>query len=64
MNHKCTQEPSIERIEKKVDSIDAKLDRYLEKTAVIETKMGFITTGILVVVVPLLLTMIKFYFSK
>ena len=64
MTHICNQESSIERVEKKVDSIDAKLDKYLEKTTVLETKMGFVTTGVLVVVVPLLLAIIKFYFIK
>ena len=64
MTHICDQESSIERVEKKVDSIDAKLDKYLEKTTVLETKMGFVTTGVLVVVVPLLLAIIKFYFIK
>lgn len=60
----CEQEPIIERIEKKIDSIDDKLGKYLEKTAILETKMGFITTGLLVVVVPLILAVIKFYFIK
>jgi hypothetical protein len=53
--HECDQEPIISRIEKKVDSIDDKLDSFLNKTTRLETQMGFIKTGFTVIIAPLLI---------
>jgi preprotein translocase subunit SecY len=46
---KCKYEVSISRIEAKIDGIDEKLDRFLEKTIKVETQMGSVLTGFVVI---------------
>ena len=62
--HFCKQEPVIHNIDKKLDVIDAKLDKYLEKTVQTETKMGFITTGLVVLIAPIIVGIILFLVTK
>jgi hypothetical protein len=60
-NHECTQEPTISRIDKKIDVIDEKLDKYLEKTIQTETRVGFITTGFIILIAPVIVGVILFF---
>ena len=46
---KCKYEVSIARIETKINSIDEKLDKFLEKTVKVETQMGSVLTGFVVI---------------
>lgn len=52
----------MERIEGKLDKIDSKLNTYIEKTMEkttrLETKVGFITTGFIVLVAPVVVGLI------
>lgn len=64
MDHECKQEPTIRNIDKKLDIIDAKLDRYLEKTTRMETKMGFISTGFVVLIAPMIVGIIVYLITK
>ena len=46
---KCKYESTISRVEKKLESIDEKLDRFLEKTTRVETQMAAVMTGFIVI---------------
>lgn len=63
----CKQEPAInaisrqvDKIDTKVDKIDEKLDAFIERQAKTETKLGFISTGFLVLVAPVLVGIILY----
>ena len=60
----CNQEPTIERIDKKLDIIDSKIDSFIQRTTVLETTMGFIKTGFLVFITPIIIMVIKHYYFK
>ena len=47
-NCECSQEKIISRIEEKIDILDVKINRFIERTSILETKMGFIATVVLV----------------
>jgi hypothetical protein len=65
MDHiECRQEPTILRIETKIDSIDEKLDRYNQKTVVNETQIGVIKTGFIVVVGPIIVGLIIYLITN
>jgi hypothetical protein len=59
-NFDCKQEPTISRIDKKLDVIDEKLDKFLEKTTRIETQMGAVKTGFVVVLGPAIVAAITY----
>lgn len=62
--HDCKQEHVFSRIDKKLDSIEAKLDIYLAKTIQNEVKLGFITTGFSILLVPVLVGIIIFWVTQ
>lgn len=64
MDHRCKQDTSIERIEAKIDKLNEKIDTYLKKTTVLETKMGFISTGLLTFMVPILVGLAIWIITK
>ena len=58
-DHKCSQESSIERVEKRLESIETKIDKFIQRVTVLDTQFGFVKTGLLVVVVPVLVYIIQ-----
>jgi uncharacterized membrane protein len=68
MKHKdkddCKQEPTISRIEMKIDNIDEKIDRFIERIATLEASMGFIKGGVLYVIIPIVLCLVGAYIKN
>ena len=61
--HKCEQEQILKDIKDQLSSVEAKLDNFLERIVVTETKMGFITTGLAVVIAPLLVGIAVYFLT-
>lgn len=60
----CKQEPTISKIEKKLNNIDLKLDRFLVKTTRIETIIGILKALCIVVLGPIIVGVVIYISTK
>jgi hypothetical protein len=62
--HKGSQEDALTRIEHKIDIIEQKLDKFTERTTKLETQVGVITTGFIVLGAPILVAIITYLIQR
>ena len=60
----CKQEPTISKIERKLNNIDLKLDRFLVKTTRIETIIGILKAIFIVIIAPVLVGFLIYISTK